>query len=151
MTDPIVFETATARLGLPLLFSGQSQKEVLVNESLIAVDALLHGAVEARTAVPPTDPADGEAWIVGTGASGAWAGKDGDIAYRHSGQWLFIPARDGMRLWHRTARQDWRYVEGEWFAPAAPDAPTGGATVDIEARAVLVNLLQTLHSAGLFA
>lgn len=45
--------------------------------------------VQAYTATPPGSPISGQIWLVGTGATGAWSGKDKAFAvYRASG-WLF--------------------------------------------------------------
>ncbi len=62
MSDPIVFETATAKFELPLLFAGQAQKEFFVNEALSRADLLLHCAIEGETAAPPPAPQAGQVW-----------------------------------------------------------------------------------------
>ena len=147
MTDPISFTSTTPRYGLPLLFAGQSQKEFYVNEAHALTDALLHAACEGEAANPPATPAEGETWLVAAAATGDWAGADGQIAARQSGNWLFAAPRDGMRMFDRSTGQMLLY-RGGWQRPAAPAAPAGGTTVDTEARAALADLIAALASAG---
>jgi len=98
MNDPIDFNGMTPRLGLPLLFAAQAQKEVFVNEAHAVLDALVHGIIEAESDTPPLDPQDGQCWIVGSGATGDWVGRETRIACRQSGQWLYVTPVDGMRV-----------------------------------------------------
>lgn len=149
MSDPITFDTATPRFGLPLLFAGQSQKEFYVNEAHTLTDALLHCAIEGEAAAPPATPVNGQAWLVGSSPSGAWTGQAGKIAFHQSGNWIFAAPRDGMRILDRTTGQEKRYHSG-WQAPTAPAAPAGGSTVDVEARAALAALIAKLREAGIF-
>jgi len=149
MTDPFLFESTSPRFGLPLLHAGQAQKEVFVNEAHALADALLHGAIEGESAAPPATPADGECWLVAGGASGAWAGHDGAIACRQGGNWLFVAPRDGLRLLDRSTGQDMRFF-ASWQIPSPATEPTGGSTVDSEARATLSALLGALRTAGIF-
>ena len=147
MPDPL-FDSRTARLDLPLLFAGQAQKEGFVNEITARIDALLHGAIEAELAVPPTAPADGQMWLVATGASGAWLGQSGKLAARQSGNWLFVTPRDGIKLLNRASGQEIRY-SGSWKSAQRPGLPSGGAVIDAEARSALAAILTTLTTAGI--
>ena len=149
MTDPISFTPTTPRYGLPLLFAGQSQKEFYVNEAHALTDALLHPACEGEASDPPSTPVEGETWLVGTAATGDWAGADGKLASRQSGNWLFTSPIDGMRLLDRSTGQLLLH-RGGWQRPSAPAAPTGGTTIDAEARAALADLIAALANAGIF-
>ena len=149
MSEPIIFDTQSPRFGLPLLFIGQAQKEAFVNEALSLTDALLHCAIEGTASAPPTSPVDGTNWLVGTAATGAWAGKDGKIACRQAGNWLFVTASDGMRLLDRSTGQE-RFYRSGWQVPGAPAAPSGGATIDVEARTAIADLIAALRQAGVF-
>ena len=147
MPDPL-FDSRTARFDFPLLFVGQSQKEGFVNEAVARIDALLHLAVEGEQAAPPTTPVDGQAWLIATAATGAWSGQSGKIAARQSGNWLFAVPRDGMRLLNRATGQEMRFA-GIWRVPTLPAAPSGGSTVDSEARAAIAAVLAALTTAGI--
>jgi hypothetical protein len=148
MSDPLTFDSATARFLLPLLFAGQSQKEFTVNEALALTDALLHCAIEGQADDPPASPTDGTAWLVGAAPTGEWAGQAGKLALRQLGNWLFVGPRDGLRVLDRSTGQDIRYAGG-WLAPTAPAAPSGGATVDAEARTAIADLIDGLIDAGI--
>jgi Protein of unknown function (DUF2793) len=148
MPDPIIFDTASPRFGLPLLFAGQAQKELYVNEAHALTDALLHCAIEAEANAPPAVPADGSNWLVGTAPTGDWAGKAGKLACRQAGNWIFVPPRDGMRVLNKAIGQEIRFAT-VWKAAQRPAAAVGGTVVDIEARAVIVNLINALAVAGI--
>ena len=148
MSQPITFDASSPRFALPLLFAGQAQKEVFVNEAHALTDALLHCSIEGTVSDPPASPADGENWLVGTAATEEWAGQDGSLACRQGGSWLFVAARDGMQLFDRSTGQTLLY-NGGWNAPVAPASPSGGTTVDSEARAAIDAVIVALRAAGI--
>nr|WP_235982143.1 DUF2793 domain-containing protein [Novosphingobium aerophilum] len=111
---------------------------------------MVHCAIEGEAVAPPAAAADGTAWLVATGASGDWAGCDGLLALRQTGQWLFAPPRDGMQVLDRGRRQMLHRVAGTWRAPARPPAPVGGAVIDVEARAAIAALVAALQQWAVF-
>lgn len=162
-------DDATARLVLPFLAAGQAQKEVTHNEALQRLDALVQPVAEtADLAAPPSSPAPGQCWIVGTDATDSWAGHDGDIAQWTDGGWRFVRPLAGWRChvadrgarmihdgsaWRDDAvRADGLYVAGQRVVgPRKPmiAAPAGGSVIDSEARAVIAAILTTLQDHGL--
>lgn len=149
MTDPITFDGSSPRFGLPMLFAGQAQKEFYVNEAHALIDALLHPAIEGTLNTPPAQPHEGQSWLVGASPAGAWAGHGGALASWQGGNWLFTRPVEGMRVFNRASRQDVRYFAG-WNEPDAPAAPSGGTTIDVEARVAIVQLISALCAAGIF-
>jgi hypothetical protein len=129
--------------------AGQAQKEFYVNEAHALTDALLHAACEGETATPPATPVDGECWLVAAGATGEWTGEDGKLACRQSGTWLFVSPNDGMRLFDSSTGLVLLY-RGAWERPATPAEPSGGSTVDAEARTAISGLIAALVEAGVF-
>lgn len=148
MSDPISFTSTTARFALPFLFAGQAQKEVFVNEGHARTDMLLHPAVEGEASAPPATPQDGECWLVGAAATGAWVGHDGELAGRQSGNWLFAQPRNGMAVFDLSAGKIRRYVNG-WQAASAVAAPAGGTVIDIQARGAINGLIAALVAGGI--
>ena len=144
----------THRLALPLIQSGQAAKEIAHNESLLALDLLVGGAVEEppRNA-PPASPVAGQAWIIGPSPTGIWAGKAGQVAGYTAGGWRLIAAVDGMTLLVRSTGTFAIHSGGAWKvgaqAAAAIPNPSGGATVDAEARTAIAAILAALRSHGL--
>lgn len=160
---------STARFALPFILPGQAQKEVFHNEALTALDCALHGCVEGNGAAdPPADPQPGASWIVGNLATADWAGRDGALASWTAGGWRFVAPVPGMTVWNKAAGywlhwtgEDW--ADGEWpvskltiggvqvVGERLPDvpSPSGGTTIDAEARAAINQLIATLKSHGL--
>lgn len=142
------FDSRTLRHDFPLLFAGQAHKEGHVNEGLCRIDTLLHLVIEGETSTVPAAPQDGQTWLVGASPSGEWANNAGHLAARVGGNWLFFTPRDGMRLLDRATAQERRFA-GTWHAPSRPPAPTGGTTIDNEARTAITALIACLTTAGI--
>lgn len=88
----------TTKLQLPFLAASQAQKHVTHNEALLMLDALLHLEVlDRHLSTPPSTPAESDRYIVAAGASGAWAGEDGNIAAWQDGVWRFYEPQIGWR------------------------------------------------------
>ena len=161
----------TARFALPLLESGQAQKELTHNEALTLIDIGLHAAVEAiGVEQPPVAPVIGQCWVIGPAPGGDWTGQAGAVAGWTAGGWRFLRPRDGMRVWNRAATREAVRVDGAWEdaivrahrilvdgtqvvgarRPAVP-APAGGTVIDTEARAAIAQLLAAMTAHGLLA
>lgn len=161
----------TARFALPLLYPGQAQKETTHNEALLAVELLLHPQVEAvGTNQPPSNPAPGQCWIVGSAPGGEWSGQAATLAAWTEAGWRFLAPQDGMVAWSRSDALPVRRTAGEWrlgdvHASAvlvdgvpvlgarqpAIATPDGGTVIDGEARAALTQVIETLRQHGLVA
>lgn len=140
----------TPRLALPLLSVAQAQKEVTHNEALILLDALVHTAIVAGPlADPPADPAEGQCWIAGASPTGIWSGQANAIALWTAGGWRFAPPREAMRLTRLSDGAQLRFEGGIWVEPATIIGPSGGSTIDSEARNVIATLLLRLEAHGL--
>ncbi|MFT4097193.1 MAG: DUF2793 domain-containing protein [Rhodoblastus sp.] len=90
----------STRLALPFIDAAQSQKHVTHNEALIDLDALVHLSVKSRSiAAPPGSPAEGDRYLVPTGATGAFSGRVNAVAAFDNGGWAFLSPRAGWRLY----------------------------------------------------
>ena len=91
---------STTNLLLPYLMAAQAQKHVTHNEALRLLDGLVQLSVTSRgLTAPPAGPADGDRYIVASGATGGWAGWDLNVALWTDGAWLRLPPRAGWRAW----------------------------------------------------
>lgn len=149
MTTP-TFTSATPRHSLPILFSGQAQKEFIVNEALARLDLLAHPYVIEERPDPPANPAAGDCYLIASNATGGWAGNDAALAGWDGSQWTIVPPSQGMLI--REASQAlWLVYSGGWQSIAAPVLPEGGSMVDTEARATIANILTALRDFGIFS
>ena len=159
----------TARFALPLLAPGQSQKEWFHNEALLRVDTLLCPVVEgAPMAQPPASPVEGQCFIVASGGTGAWAGKDGALAAYGEGGWRFVTAGEGLQVYDRASGETLLRRNGSWESGIVRaqevqvdgqtvvrerqgniSAPSGGTTIDAECRSAIAALLAALQAHGL--
>lgn len=126
----------STNLNLPYILPSQAQKHVTHNEAIRMLDALVQLAVLDRDlAAPPAEPADGDRHIVAAGASGAWAGRGGQVAAFQDGGWAFLAPRTGWLAW--VAAEGLLVVfDGTQWAPvsaAATEAQTFGVNATPDA------------------
>lgn len=158
--------------GVPLVAAQQVQPEVTHNEAIVLLTVMQKGVIDATTATPPGSPTEGDAYIVATSPTGAWAGKAKTIALYYNGSWRFFPGldsngsqiapgarHDGMRVWDQTLNALQVFDGTNWVAKyllaagqqtAVADA-TGGSTVDAEARTAINSLLARCRTLGLIS
>lgn len=159
----------TARFALPYLAPGQMQKEFYHNEALQKIDTLLCPVVEGNESpTPPSNPAVGSCYLIASGATGAWAAKDGALACFSEGGWRFVPPIEGMSLMDRATGRFINRRAGQWETgvvhakelvvdgqpvvggrqPPISD-PAGGAQIDSECRAAVGQILAAMRAHGL--
>src|SRR3954469_3315477 len=80
----------TPNLSLPYIDLNEAQREVVHNNAIRGLDALVQLAVLDRDlASPPGSPVDGQRWIVAASPTGAWAGHASHVAAWQDGAWRF--------------------------------------------------------------
>lgn len=149
MTEPLALESASPRLGLPYLHPGQAQKEFFVNEALARLEALVQATVLDQRAQPPAQPQQGDAYLVASGAEGDWLGEDDAIAIYQGTSWLFQPPLPGASVRRLDTGQISIYFNG-WTTAPEPVEPSGGTTIDTEARVAIGVLISALRHSGIF-
>jgi hypothetical protein len=125
--------TDTTNLGLPCIEAAQAQKHVTHNDALRIFDALVQIAIVDRDlSTPPALAEEGQRWIVASGGTDTWSGRDNAIAAWQDGGWQFYAPKAG------------------WLAYAADEGVllvwNGGAWVDALST---VTALQNLARLGL--
>jgi hypothetical protein len=108
-------------LSLPYIQPSQAQKHVTHNEALQRLDVLTQTVVQDRGRTAPPAPAQtGNSHIVAPGATGDWAGRDGQIATWDGTGWQFIAPRTG---WQAQVLDEARAVihDGSGWAAQPPD------------------------------
>jgi hypothetical protein len=159
----------TPRLSIPFLAAGQAQKEITHNEALQTLDVVVAPAVETPPqANPPAAPVPGDCYLVASSPTGLWAGQQGKLAAFTAGGWRFIAPVEGMTVHVRASAQPATYRQGGWelgilrgsslmlggqqvvgSRGAAIPSPSGGSTIDSQARVTLGLVLGALRQHGL--
>lgn len=79
--------------------------------NLLALSALVGGAVISASTALPGSPSDGDIYIVPTGETNAE-----DIAVRDDGTWTYLTPPDGFRMWVSDASEYLRFNGASWVA-----------------------------------
>lgn len=137
----------TTHLSLPFLLPQQAQKHVTVNESLEVLDAVVQLTVVSKTeAEPLAGAADGDRYLVPAGASGDFAGQDGQIARLEQGAWRFLTPAEGWTAWVADAQRlevltasGWAPLEASFDQLGVNATPDAVNRLAVASDAVLFN------------
>lgn len=119
----------TARLLLPTIQASQAQKHVTHNDALRLLDGMVQASVinSTRTA-PPASPGAGDCYIVAAGASGVWAGWDGDIALYADGAWYRLVVGEGWRAFDQAQGAVLVRIGASWVSLGVAVSANGSFT-----------------------
>jgi hypothetical protein len=151
--------------------AGQAQKELFHNEALQVLDCVAAASVEEPPRNDlPASAAEGATYIIGAAPTGVWSGKAGQLANMSAGGWRFVVPTDGMSALVKTNGLRAEYRSGGWAIGtvtaervevggmqvlgaqgAAIASPSGGSTVDAEARSAIGLVLAAMRQHGLIA
>ncbi len=114
----------TNNLQITLIEQSQAQKEVTANEAFSRIEALINNcAIERGITTPPASPSEGDLYLIGSGASGLWAGNDNNIAYFNQ-IWRYITPREGALIYVKSENAVYRYDGSYWLKSGSKQVET---------------------------
>lgn len=163
--------THSARLGAPFIQAAQIEKSATHNEGLALLDIAASAAVDGFLVdTPPAAPSLGDCYVIGASPSGDWSDHAHALAGYTGGGWRFIAAIEGLSAFDKGSGETVVFKSGAWEKGHARAAklsiggnqvvgpqlgavtdPSGGTTVDAEARAAITAVLARLRQHGLIA
>jgi len=131
---------ATPELNITEMEQSQSQKHVTFNEAMFKLDAATQLAVIDRGLnTPPGSPAEGDRYIVASGATGDWTGAEDLIAVYQNAGWVFLTPRNGWKAFVLDEAIDIRYNGSAWNTVVSGAASTAnGAFTQFEIASELL-------------
>lgn len=142
----------TDHLAIPVIAASQAQKHVSVNEGMLALDAIVQlTVIDKDLTAPPGSPSSGDRYIVGTSATGDWAGQDGNIAAYQNSAWEFYAPNEGWGVWVEDESTQYIRVSSAWVdLGSALAAIQNLALLGVNATADTTNKLSVNSDAVLF-
>jgi uncharacterized protein DUF2793/C1q domain-containing protein len=143
--------TDTPNLKMPYIAASQAQKHVTHNEALRVLDAVVQlSVIDRDLSTPPTTPADGDRYIVGPSATGAWATHDGEIAAWQDNSWIFHAPKEGWISWIDDENVALGYDGTVWAGIVTGASVNPTSLVGVNATADATNRLSVVSPATLF-
>ena len=84
------------------------------NNNMMILRVLAHEAILNIVTSPAGGEVDGNLYAVGAGATGAFVGQDGKLAYFKTSAWVFVTPPVGKAMWNLTGGVQVRYLAGAW-------------------------------------
>lgn len=123
--------TTTPNTGMDYLVVDQALAEVTHNHALNFLDVLVQPTIlDKDLTTPPGSPTNGDRYIVGGSATGAWAGQDDNIAIYYDG-WYFITPAEGWAFFVQDENGYYFWSGTAWLPgvrlPTVTDGTRGAA------------------------
>ena len=104
-----------------------------MDANLKKLGAVVHLSVISMETDIPGSPANGDRYIVPSGATGDWSGHDGQVAVRVAGAWEFYSPARGWRAWVEDENAEavrnasaWELItRPQWVDPPASASAAG--------------------------
>ncbi|MEM9966721.1 MAG: DUF2793 domain-containing protein [Pseudomonadota bacterium] len=143
-------QQVSATLSLPYIQPAQAQKHVTHNEALRILDAVTQlSVISATETAPPNLPLEGDRYIVGASATGAWAGQDASLAIWIDSSWHFFSPNVGWRADVGGSGDLLRYDGTDWQNTAEPLDLQNVPSIGVGTTANAVNRLSVASDATL--
>lgn len=107
--------TATNKLALELLANGAAN-QTLANTTFAQLNQIVQAGAVDRIATPPGSPANEALYIITATATGAWAGKESQLAYwlTSTAAWQYIVPREGFLVHVNDEDVYYKYTGSAW-------------------------------------
>lgn len=109
-------------LGITLMEAAQAQPEVVFNEAVYKLAAMSPLQVlDKDTIDPPSDPDDGDRYMMTSAPTGVWSGHAFEIALNINGTWHFLTPKPGWTCYVIDEGIYYQYIPGSptgWTALA---------------------------------
>lgn len=107
MTTPV--------LSLPEMSPSQAGKYLTFNEALHQIEGKLVRVASRTTTAEPGTPANGDAYIIPSGATGSnWTGQTNKLAVYYGTAWSIVTPTEGMRVWVNNEDREVVYTGSAW-------------------------------------
>ena len=121
-----ILEDADTKLQFYQTVNILDQDFQLTGENSVSENIILAGGndlgtvINTQIATPPVGPSLGDSYIVTTGGTGDWLGKDGQLAVFNGSDWIFRTPETGNFVYDSTADASYTYDSAAWnpFTPA---------------------------------
>jgi hypothetical protein len=115
----------TTRFKLPYLSESQDNAEVSHNEAIDRLDLLNGMLVKTRSLSSPPGITDGEVFIIGDSATGAWSGFDGELGMAINSSWTILDPANGLPFYVEDEDAPGIWINGPVFRQMSPRIALG--------------------------
>ena len=109
--------------GIPFVTENTLDPAAGLNDAIKVIDALVQPVIIDVLDTPPVSPEDGDAYVIDVDPTGAWAGREGQVAY-WAGVWQFLVPKTGWLMYFASQGSYYRFSEGSPAGVWGPWSPS---------------------------